>query len=90
MIARAIIRDPKLIIFDEATSALDNDTQKTVTENLDKLKVTKIVIAHRLSTIKNADTIVVLENGEITEKGSYDSLVKNKSFFYNLVKNQMN
>ena len=90
VIARAIIRDPKLIIFDEATSALDNDTQKTVTENLDKLKITKIVIAHRLSTIKNADTIVVLENGEITEKGSYDSLVKNKSFFYNLVKNQMN
>ena len=85
-----MIRDPKLIIFDEATSALDNDTQKTVTKNLDKLNVTKIVIAHRLSTIKNANTIVVIENGEILEKGNFETLINNKSFFYNLVKSQMN
>ena len=90
VIARAMIRDPKLIIFDEATSALDNDTQKTVTKNLDKLNVTKIVIAHRLSTIKNANTIVVIENGEILEKGNFETLINNKSFFYNLVKSQMN
>ena len=89
VIARALVNKPKLILFDEATSALDNSTQKTVTENINKLKVTKIVIAHRLSTIKDADTIVVLEEGEILEKGNYDTLIKNKAFFYNLVKNQM-
>ena len=89
VIARAMIKKPKLIIFDEATSALDNDTQKTVTDNLNELKSTKIVIAHRLSTIKNADVIVVLEKGEILEKGNYETLINNKAFFYNLVKNQM-
>jgi ATP-binding cassette subfamily B protein len=89
VIARALVNKPKLILFDEATSALDNSTQKTVTENINKLKITKIVIAHRLSTIKDADTIVVLEEGKILEKGNYDTLIKNKAFFYNLVKNQM-
>jgi len=89
IIARALIRNPKLLIFDEATSALDNDTQKTVTENLNKLRVTKIVIAHRLSTIKDADVIVVIEKGEVMEKGSYEELVKKKGFFFQLVKNQM-
>lgn len=89
VIARAMIKKPKLILFDEATSALDNDTQKTVTDNLDELKSTKIVIAHRLSTIRDADVIVVLEKGEIMEKGSYDALIKKQGFFYNLVKNQM-
>lgn len=89
IIARALIRNPKLLIFDEATSALDNDTQKTVTENLNKLKVTKIVIAHRLSTIKDADVIVVIEKGEVMEKGSYEELIKKKGFFFELVKNQM-
>lgn len=89
VIARAMIKKPKLILFDEATSALDNDTQKTVTDNLSEIKSTKIVIAHRLSTIKDADVIVVLEKGEILEKGNYETLIENKSFFYNLVKNQM-
>ena len=89
VIARAMIKKPKLILFDEATSALDNDTQRTVTDNLDELHSTKVVIAHRLSTIKDADVIVVLEKGEIMEKGSYDELVKKKGFFYQLVKNQM-
>ncbi len=89
VIARAMIKRPKLVLFDEATSALDNDTQKTVTDNLDELNATKIVIAHRLSTIKDADVIVVLEKGEIMEKGNYDELVKKKGFFYQLVKNQM-
>jgi len=89
VIARAMIKKPKLILFDEATSALDNDTQKTVTDNLDELKSTKVVIAHRLSTIRDADMIVVLEKGEIMEKGNYDTLIKKQGFFYNLVKNQM-
>ena len=90
IIARAIVKNPKLILFDEATSALDNDTQKTVTDNLNELKSTKIVIAHRLSTIKDADVIVVLEKGEILEQGNYETLINNKAFFYNLVKAQLN
>lgn len=89
IIARAIIKKPKIILFDEATSALDNDTQKTVTDNLNELKSTRIVIAHRLSTIKNADIIFVLEKGEVIEKGTFETLIKNKAFFYDLVENQM-
>ncbi|MCB0668082.1 MAG: NHLP bacteriocin export ABC transporter permease/ATPase subunit [Saprospiraceae bacterium] len=90
VIARALIRNPKIILFDEATSALDNDTQKTVMENLSKMKVTKIVIAHRLSTIRDADKIVVMDKGNIVEAGNYNSLIQREGYFYNLVKNQVN
>jgi len=90
VIARALIKKPSLILFDEATSALDNSTQKTVTDSLSKLKATKIVIAHRLSTIKDADKIIVLEKGKILEEGNYQELIGNKSFFYDLVKTQIN
>lgn len=88
VIARALIKKPKLLLFDEATSALDNDTQKTVTENIRELKATKVVIAHRLSTIKDADRIIVLDKGEIVEQGGYDELLKKKGWFYNLVQKQ--
>jgi len=90
VIARALIKKPKLILFDEATSALDNFTQQTVTDSLSKLDATKIVIAHRLSTIKDADVIFVLEKGKILEQGDYKTLIENKSFFYDLVKTQLN
>lgn len=90
VIARALIKKPKLLFFDEATSALDNTTQRTVTENLDQLQATKLVIAHRLSTIKGADKIIVLDKGEIVEQGKYDELIDKQGWFYNLVKNQMN
>ena len=90
VIARAFIKKPKLILFDEATSALDNFTQQTVTDSLSKLDATKIVIAHRLSTIKDADVIFVLEKGKILEQGDYKTLIENKSFFYDLVKTQLN
>ncbi len=89
VIARALIKKPKLLLFDEATSALDNDTQKTVTENVDQLQATRIVIAHRLSTIRGADKIVVLERGEIVEQGRYDELLQKKGFFHKLVQNQI-
>jgi ATP-binding cassette subfamily B protein len=90
VIARALIKNPSLILFDEATSALDNTTQKIVTDSLNTFKATKIVIAHRLSTIKNASKIIVLEKGEILEQGNYEQLIANKSFFYDLIKNQIN
>ncbi len=89
VIARALIRKPKLFLFDEATSALDNSTQQTVTDSLNTLNATKIVIAHRLSTIKDADVIFVLEKGKIIEEGDYKTLIKNKNFFYDLVKKQL-
>lgn len=89
VIARALIKKPKLLLFDEATSSLDNDTQKTVTENVDQLQATRIVIAHRLSTIRGADKIIVLEKGEIVEQGRYEELLAKKGWFYKLVKNQI-
>ena len=88
IIARAIVRNPKLLIFDEATSALDNITQQTVTESLDNLNVTRIVIAHRLSTIINADRIYVLKEGRIVESGSYEELMKLDGYFAQLASRQ--
>lgn len=88
MIARAIAPNPRVLMFDEATSALDNITQKKVSESLDTLKCTRIVIAHRLSTIKHCDRIIVLDNGNIVEDGSFDELLNKGGYFAELVKRQ--
>ena len=88
IIARAIIRQPKLLIFDEATSALDNLTQNEIRKSLDSLKVTRIIIAHRLSTIINADKIYVMKDGEIIESGTYNQLIKEKGYFAELAERQ--
>ncbi|MEH0548710.1 NHLP bacteriocin export ABC transporter permease/ATPase subunit [Streptomyces sp. B21-105] len=69
MIAQALIRRPRILFFDEATSALDNETQRTVIESTRKLNATRVVIAHRLSTVMDADRVVVMENGRITQQG---------------------
>lgn len=89
LIARAIVGKPKILFFDEATSALDNVTQAMVCNSLEKLEATRLVIAHRLSTIINCDRIIVLDNGQIAEEGTYDELMKNKGLFYNLAHRQM-
>jgi ATP-binding cassette subfamily C protein len=89
MLARAIISNPRILFLDEATSALDNKTQRTVTESLGSIQATRIVIAHRLSTIIETDRIFVLENGQITEEGSYNDLISKKGPFTSLVKRQM-
>lgn len=83
-IARAILKDPKILILDEATSALDSESEKLVQDALEKLMEgrTSFVIAHRLSTIKNANTILVLENGVIVEQGNHDDLIANESGVY--------
>lgn len=91
LIARAIYKNPKVLFFDEATSALDATNENTIMDNLyqyfeDK---TVIIIAHRLSTVKNADQIVVLENGEIVEIGTHEELKQNKENYYRLVKDQL-
>ena len=88
MIARAVAPKPKILMFDEATSALDNVTQKKVSEAIDSLKCTRIVIAHRLSTIRNADRIIVLDGGKITEEGTYEQLIAKNGFFAELVERQ--
>lgn len=89
LIARAIIGAPKILIFDEATSALDNLTQAVVSGNLDKMQVTRIVVAHRLSTIKNCDRILVLDQGNIAEEGTYRSLMEKRGLFYQLASRQI-
>lgn len=89
MIARAIVHKPRILYMDEATSALDNRTQNIVKESLDKLQATRIVIAHRLSTVINADTIYVMEDGEIVESGNYRELMKIDGLFAKLAKRQI-
>ncbi|KAL2475095.1 ABC transporter B family member 9 [Abeliophyllum distichum] len=83
-IARAILKDPKILLLDEATSALDAESERIVQEALDRVMVnrTTIVVAHRLTTIMGADTIAVVKNGVISEKGSHDVLMKMKDGVY--------
>ena len=91
LIARAVYKNPDILLFDEATSALDARNEKIIIENLDRFfrGKTVIVIAHRLSTVKSADKIVVLEKGEITEEGTHESLLRSRSGYFNLVRNQL-
>src|SRR6185312_12450596 len=75
MIARAIARMPRILLFDEATSALDNQTQSVVATSLQRFAITRIVIAHRLSTIRSADRIIMLMGGKIAQTGSFEELI---------------
>jgi len=89
-IARAVLKNPPIMILDEATSALDTESEKLVQNALEKMMEnrTSLVIAHRLSTIQNADKIVVLKKGEIVEQGKHDELMKLKGDYFNLVSMQ--
>lgn len=91
LIARAVYKTPGFLFFDEATSALDANNEKVIMEKLNTFfeNKTVVVIAHRLSTVKNADQIVVLEQGKIIEVGNHDSLEKQRGNYYHLVKNQL-
>ena len=84
-IARTILADKEILILDEATSSVDTITEKLIQEAMDKLMEnrTSFIIAHRLSTIKNADKIIVIENGEIIEQGSHEELLNQKGYYYN-------
>ena len=77
LIARALVRKPRILFLDEATSALDNISQHIVTESLAKMKCTRVVIAHRLSTIKHCNRVIVLRDGRVAADGTYEE-VKDK------------
>ncbi|MDA9070999.1 ATP-binding cassette domain-containing protein, partial [Flavobacteriaceae bacterium] len=85
-IARAILAAPKIIILDEATSSLDTESESLIQKSLSELvkNRTTIVIAHRLSTIKKADQILVIESGNIAERGTHDELIEAKGRYYDL------
>ena len=92
-IARALIKNSKIMIFDEATSALDSENELMVQNSIDNIvknkKITTIIIAHRLSTIKNADCIYVLNKGEICEFGTHKELIEKNGIYKNLIQNQI-
>ena len=85
-IARVFLKNPPIVILDEATSPLDNHTEKLIQESLDRLAEnrTTLIIAHRMSTIKNADKIIVLNNGEVAEIGTHSTLMSGGGLYYNL------
>ena len=91
LIARAVYKNPEFLFFDEATSALDANNERTIVDNLNAFceGKTVVIIAHRLSTVKNADQIVVLDQGTISEVGTHDDLVQKKGQYYQLIKNQL-
>ena len=89
-IARAAVADPPVLILDEATSSIDTRTERLIEKGMDKLMEGKtvFVIAHRLSTVRNSNAIMVLENGEIIEKGDHDTLIEEKGKYYKLYTGQ--
>ena len=89
-IARAILRNPNLLILDEATSSLDTISEKSVMKAINNISkdVTILIIAHRLSTIQNADTINVLKNGKVVESGSHEQLIDLGGEYYKLYQRQ--
>ncbi|PID89468.1 MAG: ABC transporter ATP-binding protein, partial [Bacteroidia bacterium] len=91
LIARAVYKNPDFLFFDEATNSLDANNEKAIVENLQKFYEGKtvIVVAHRLSTVKNADQIVVLDDGKVVETGTHKELTQKKGAYYQLVKNQL-
>jgi subfamily B ATP-binding cassette protein HlyB/CyaB len=89
-IARALITNPRILIFDEATSALDYESERIIQENLAKIKHgrTMIIIAHRLSAVRDCDTIFAFDRGQMIEQGNHDALMKQQGYYHSLVTQQ--
>ena len=88
-IARALIKNPKLLVLDDSLSAVDTDTEKVILDQIAKLQSTMIIVAHRISTIKNADEILFLEDGAIKERGNHDQLVELDGEYNQMYQNQL-
>ena len=90
-IARAIIKNPKILIFDDCLSAVDTETEERILNNLEKISKDKttVIISHRVSSAKNADKIIVLENGEIIQEGTHESLVNSEGYYQKLYQQQL-
>lgn len=90
-IARAIVKHPQILVFDDCLSAVDTRTEEEILQNLGQIMQgkTNIIIAHRISTIKNADKILVLENGEIIEQGTHEQLMQQKTTYFELYEKQL-
>jgi NHLM bacteriocin system ABC transporter ATP-binding protein len=89
MVARAIVKRPRILLFDEATSALDNQTQAIVARSIERLNATRIVIAHRLSTVMKADRIFLIEDGQVSESGNFSELMELNGRFAALAQRQL-
>jgi ATP-binding cassette, subfamily B, bacterial len=91
LIARAVYKDPEFIFLDEATNSLDTNNEKIIMEHLHKFYENKtvLIVAHRLSTVKDADNIIVLDNGRVLEEGKHSELIEKKGAYYSLIKNQL-
>jgi ABC-type bacteriocin/lantibiotic exporter with double-glycine peptidase domain len=84
-LARALVSEPAVLLLDEATSALDAATEAEISTNLSNLRCTQLVIAHRLSTIRDADVIIVVDDGQIVEAGSHQMLVQQQGKYHRLI-----
>lgn len=91
LIARVAYKDAKFLFFDEATNSLDANNEKAIMENLDRLfeNKTVVIVAHRLSTVRNADNIIVLDNGRIAEEGTHEQLTARRGKYYEMVRKQL-
>lgn len=91
LIARAVYKNPEYIFLDEATNSLDSNNESIIMENLQEFYKGKtvLIVAHRLSTVRHADNIIVLDKGKVAEEGTHEELTRKHSFYYNLVKNQL-
>ena len=90
-IARAIIKNPKILIFDDCLSAVDTETEEKILENLERVskEKTTFIISHRVSSAKNADQIIILNNGEIVQQGTHQQLINQKGYYKDLYEQQL-
>jgi ATP-binding cassette subfamily B protein len=84
-LARALLPQPRVLLLDEATSAIDNISQQAISDTIDNLGITRIAIAHRLSTLRHADQVLVIENGTISQRGSFDELLQQEGYLQRMV-----
>jgi ATP-binding cassette subfamily B protein len=91
-IARALLGNPRILVLDEATSSLDTESERRFQRNLEQMSRdrTTIIIAHRLSTVRNADQILVLDQGVLVEKGNHQQLMETQGLYYHLAQQQLN